>query len=207
MSRGRSPRAQTKVARESTRRTLTDPREMRALAHPVRLALLEALTREGPLTATEAAEIVDESPANCSFHLRTLAKYGFVEEVGGVRGRSRPWRRVALGQSFSESQEDPAASVAAGALADLAHERTFQRIHDYRVNRDRFGKSWRDSAFSSDFIVYVTPEELREVNEQMLAILERFAGRTLDIEQRPPDAKPVQLATFGTPLLPTPSGN
>jgi DNA-binding transcriptional ArsR family regulator len=42
---------------------------LRALSHPVRLALLEALAT-GPLTATEAGELIDETPTTCSFHLR-----------------------------------------------------------------------------------------------------------------------------------------
>jgi predicted transcriptional regulator len=60
---------------------LTDPKAMRALAHPLRWALLEALTHAGTLTATQASEMLGESPTNCAFHLRTLAKYGFVEEA------------------------------------------------------------------------------------------------------------------------------
>lgn len=69
-------------------RTLTDPQSLRALGHPVRLALLEALLA-GPLTATQAGEIIGESPTTCSFHLRQLARYGFVEEAGGGAGRTR----------------------------------------------------------------------------------------------------------------------
>ena len=72
---------------------LTDPKAIRALAHPLRWGLLEALSHAGTLTATQASEMLGESPANCAFHLRTLAKYGFVEEAGGGRGRERPWRR------------------------------------------------------------------------------------------------------------------
>ena len=37
-------------------RELTDPRTMRALAHPTRLTLLELLRHAGPMTATEAGE-------------------------------------------------------------------------------------------------------------------------------------------------------
>src|SRR4051794_27883368 len=68
------------------RREVRDPRALRALAHPVRLELLERLT-DGPLTATQAASIVGESQASCSFHLRQLAKYGFVELAGDGAGR------------------------------------------------------------------------------------------------------------------------
>src|SRR3954467_10413411 len=75
---------------------LTDPRALRAVAHPVRLELIGLLRREGPLTATAAGALIGESPANCSFHLRQLAKYGLVEEAGGGRGRERPWRGAAV---------------------------------------------------------------------------------------------------------------
>jgi DNA-binding IclR family transcriptional regulator len=47
-----------------------------------------------PATATQLAERVGESPANCSWHLRQLARYGFVEEAGGGTGREGPWRPV-----------------------------------------------------------------------------------------------------------------
>src|ERR1700734_766096 len=80
----------------SETREITDARTMRALAHPTRLALLALLRREGELTASRAAELLDDSPGNMSWHLQTLAKYGFVEETGEGRGRSRPWRAVSL---------------------------------------------------------------------------------------------------------------
>ena len=85
-------------------RKLTDPRAMRAVAHPIRIALLEVLGTEGPLTATEAGERIGESPTTCSFHLRQLAKYGFIEEVAGVAGRKRPWRLVQRGHELLRRQ-------------------------------------------------------------------------------------------------------
>src|SRR5437773_834153 len=71
-------------------RKITDARAMRALAHPVRLALLEALAHVGTLTATQTSERLGESPANGAFHLRTLAKYGYGVEAGGGRGAPVP---------------------------------------------------------------------------------------------------------------------
>src|SRR5271170_3028317 len=81
---------------------LTDAKTMRALAHPVRMALLDILALR-TLTATQASELLGESPANCAFHLRTLAKYGFVEEAGGGRGRERPWKTLHKGISINSS--------------------------------------------------------------------------------------------------------
>jgi DNA-binding transcriptional ArsR family regulator len=67
-------------------------RAMRALAHPVRLRLLSLLVREEQLTSTRASGLTGETVANCSFHLRQLAKYGFVEETQGGDRREHPWR-------------------------------------------------------------------------------------------------------------------
>src|ERR1700761_8831550 len=79
-------------SRQRAAREITDAKTMRALAHPVRLQLLELIHRDGEITATRAAEALDESPGNMSWHLQTLAKYGFIEEADGGKGRSRPWR-------------------------------------------------------------------------------------------------------------------
>ena len=73
-------------------REITDPKAMRALAHPVRLAILDAMRSEGELTATRATEVLDQSPGNMSWHLQILAKYGFIVEAEGAKGRSRPWK-------------------------------------------------------------------------------------------------------------------
>src|SRR3954465_5735077 len=83
-------------------RVLDDPRTMRALAHPVRLALMEELTLRGPMTATECAQRVGESPSSCSFHLVTLAKSGYIEEDTDAPrpGRQRPWRMRAIGNRW-----------------------------------------------------------------------------------------------------------
>jgi DNA-binding transcriptional ArsR family regulator len=187
-------------------RPLTDAKEMRALAHPVRLALLEALVRVGPLTATEAAEIVDESPANCSFHLRTLAKYGFVEEAEGGTGRQRPWRRVDLGTSFTAEHESPELATAAHALGSLHRERLFDRIRAYEATRRTFPEAWRKVAFEDATITYLTAAELEEVETEILAIFQRYRDRTADPSARPRGARPVSLAAFGHPMAPLRAG-
>src|SRR5215469_11044954 len=108
---------------------LTDPRAMRAMAHPVRMALLELLAVTPTLTATQASEVLGESPANCAFHLRTLAKYGFVREAGGGKGRERPWARAHRSINLTISRQDGAqARLAASTLSQVWNERTLERI-------------------------------------------------------------------------------
>jgi DNA-binding transcriptional ArsR family regulator len=180
---------------------------MRALAHPVRIALLEALAREGPLTATEAAELVDESPANCSFHLRTLAKYGFVEEAEGGKGRSRPWRRVSIGNNFTLDHDDPETTIAAKALEEVFLSRSFERLRRWSATGPGYPTEWRRAAFTSDILTYLTPEELDEVGRALWAVVQPYRDRSIDKANRPDDAMPVSIAFFGHPVEPTPSGN
>src|ERR1700734_2398541 len=115
-------------------RQLTDSRTLRALTHPVRIALIEALLLHGAMTATEVGEQIGESPTTCSFHLRQLAKYGFVEEAGGGKGRSRPWRLTSVGMSFGPSG-DMEAEIASDAVVRMFRERQFERYQAWRSTK------------------------------------------------------------------------
>ena len=189
------------------RRQLTDAKEMRALAHPVRVALLELLIRDGPMTATEAGEILGESPANTSFHLRTLAKFGFVEEAPGGTGRQRPWQRVTVGNSFEVDGHDDATVAAARSLADHFATRLHERRREWDLTRSSYAKEWRDAAFSYDTVTYLTPAELDAVGEQIGEILDRYRVRLVDRSSRPDDAGPTVVSAFGFPVPPTSKGN
>ncbi len=97
---------------------LTDPRMMRALAHQARIAIWTHLGMRGPATATECAEIAGLSPSACSYHLRTLARYGFVEEdpASAADGRERPWRARLLAFTMDVGPDAPAATQVANRL-------------------------------------------------------------------------------------------
>jgi hypothetical protein len=181
---------------------ITDPTVMRALAHPVRMALIELFGVHATLTATQASEALGESPANCAFHLRTLAKYGFVEEAGGGRGRERPWKasdqslRIRLRSSQLDSEQ---AQVAAGALEQVWHDRWFARIREVFMNR-RWSPEWEDAAGSSQTLAYLTPEELRTVRDEINEIVVRHLDEARrDPARRPAGALPVEIVAFGYP--------
>jgi len=188
-------------------RVISDPRTMRALAHPVRLALLEALGREGELTATRAAEILDESPGNMSWHLQTLAKYGYVEESGGGKGRSRPWRIASVANRFLTAAEDPEVEAAGEALESVFADQAFSRLRQWWTRRATYPYAWRNAAFATDQMGYLTAEEMAELGEEVAALFGRYRDRVLDKELRPAESKPVKLVAFGHPIPPTPSGN
>lgn len=189
-------------------RKLTDSRTLRALTHPVRIALIEALLLGGAMTATEVGERIGESPTTCSFHLRQLAKYGFVEEAGGGKGRSRPWRLTSVGMQFATAHDDPETEMAAGALVRMLRERQFGRYLTWLETNKNFPREWRDAAGSSENLIYLTAGELEELNQEVLALLlPRFRERLTDPARRPPDAVPVEILMLAYPISLPPPGD
>ncbi len=186
---------------------VTDPRTLRALTHPVRIALLEALSLEGPRTATQVGEIIGESPTTCSFHLRQLAKYGFVEEAGGGKGRARPWRMTSIGMRFASSHDDRETEIATGMLVRLLRERQLERYRTWRDTKPTYPRAWREAAGDSEYIFYLTAEELNELKTEVAELLApRFLERLTDPSTRPADAVPVEMLVFAYPIQ-LPSGD
>jgi len=183
---------------------VSDPRRIRALAHPVRLALLEVLVLAGPLTATQAGERIGESPTTCSFHLRQLAKYGFVEEAGAGPGRNRPWRVVSLGLTATDVGGGAESAIALQALEGLLVDRWMGRIQHWMRTRHSYPREWQDAAGITQSLLYVTPDELREVLAELMPLLMRHAERFRDRAQRPAGALPVEVVAFAYPLAPHP---
>jgi predicted ArsR family transcriptional regulator len=192
---------------EPPRRPLvSDARAMRALAHPLRVELLDVMRRDGEITATRAAELLGESPGNMSWRLQTLAKYGFVEETGEGRGRSRPWRATTDARRFDTAMTDPETAAAGEALERTFLERTFNQMREWWARRLTYPVKWRRAAFMSENFTYLTAAELREIMEEVVAIYDRYMDRK-DKEKRPAGALPVHLYAHGHPLPPTDSGN
>lgn len=184
-------------------RDLTDPTVMRALAHPLRLRLIDLLQFRGPLTATECGDALDESPANCSFHLRTLAKYGYVEEAPGGTGRRRPWRAVPQGNRFATGPGAPRQTrPAADELARVHAEQNIARFYDYIEHADDYGPEWSDAALVSDFASYLTPAELDDVGQQLIDVLLPYMERLRDPSKRPSGSRPVAFFLTGVPTEP-----
>jgi len=167
---------------------ITDARAMRALAHPLRLDLLAALS-EKPLTATECAERVGESPQSCSYHLRTLAKYGFVEPAEPGNGKERPWRKVARGLHWSGGAD----SDAARALAGTFLARDFRLLQEYLAAPS---EDWPEPMYTQT-VLRLTRDEGTELSKAIFELLEPYFTNVR--EDAPADAVDVWWASFGVP--------
>jgi len=172
---------------------------MRALAHPLRLRLLGHLRREGRLTATGAARLVGESSGSCSFHLRQLAKYGFVEDAGGGSARERPWRATGDVTSWSDATDDESTALAAQALSEAVAATYGERITRLVAQRPALPRSWRETSSFGDNELFLTLSELRELDGELRALLDRHADRATDPSLRPPGSRRVSLLVFALP--------
>jgi hypothetical protein len=179
--------------------TLTDAKAMRALAHPLRIAIVELFSVRETLTATQASEALGESPANCAFHLRTLAKYGFVREAGGGRGRERPWTLVNRTMTLTTEQPDPQAALAAGELGRLWLERWIDRARRLYASRGAV-PGWDEASGWTGTHVFLTPGETARLRKQMRSILKPYEDRLADPALRPEGALPVEWTIFVAPV-------
>ena len=172
---------------------------MRAVAHPVRLGIMEQLAVHGPMTATELADRLDETPSNCSWHLRKLAEHGFVEESERGRGRKRPWRAVSQGMRWGEVDESPEMARASEALSQLMIEREVARFAASRARSLQETPPWREASTSSQSMLWLTADELGEINlavrDLLISKIERFEHP----ERRPEGARLCAFLAWGIP--------
>ena len=173
---------------------LTDPRMMRALAHQARIAIWMHLGMHGPATATECAQIAGLSPSACSYHLRTLARYGFVEEdpQSAADGRERPWRARLLAFNMSDGPDTPPATQVASRLLVENMRAAAEEIRArYLARRSEYPADWRAAAGEVFSVAHVTPDELDRMRSEVLEVMAPYIR--LEPASRPSGALPVRI--------------
>lgn len=181
-----------------TRGRVTDPVTLRAVAHPMRLKLIGMVGINGTLTASQAAKQLDSTPAVTAYHLRTLAKYGFVEDAGSTSARERPWRLTERAVSFSWSGDDPAGQ----AMTRVAYAEWFEHVYHYEEHLRDYPQEVRDASSATERVLFATPEEVAELTEKIRDLLEPFEER-VDPARRPPGVTtPMEVLVFTHPLPP-----
>ena len=158
---------------------LTDPRAVRALAHPARLAVIDALYAGDVLTATECATLAGISASAMSYHLRALERFGIVERATSRGdGRERPWQRA--GESLRISLGEKSGS-SSGALATNVLLEESMRLDRERLLRESSnaanasGQSeWRRTSQYSRDRLLMSAEEARGVNAAIEKLLDPY---------------------------------
>jgi len=161
---------------------VTEASALQALAHPLRLRLLGLLRLYGPSTATRLASTCDASPALVSYHLRTLAEASFIvaatpEDLAGIstHGRDR-WWKAATRTTFTSPPpaHDLAALAAHDDFAAAVLALYTDRARAWLGAQHTWSREWQEASTFSDASLLLTPEETRQLKNDMAALLARY---------------------------------
>jgi DNA-binding transcriptional ArsR family regulator len=164
---------------------VSDTAVLAAVANPARARILDILYVDGPATTTLLAERTGTAIGSVSHHLKVLAGVALVHEVPELAKdrRERWWRPVADGYSWTSSDfaDDPVAASAEAAAAHLSLQRQFERARDWLATPvdDPASRAWSDAAYATQTWLTLSPEELRQVAEEVQAVFARWHERTV----------------------------
>jgi DNA-binding transcriptional ArsR family regulator len=177
---------------------LSDPQAMRALAHPVRLAILDQLQRHGPATATQLSPTVGATPSVTSWHLRHLAGFGLVRDSEpGTDRRQRMWEATARGFRF-EASGDPERQAAARVLGNQMFSQYEHLPRTWLAEVEpHLDERWRRLGGMANTRVVLNAEELETVEQAFEAVLAPYVMR--DAADRPADGRGVRLMRYTMP--------
>ncbi|MFI1991972.1 ArsR/SmtB family transcription factor [Actinoplanes sp. NPDC020271] len=178
---------------------ITDPRAMRALAHPVRLAILETLHRNGPATATQLAPDVGATPSVTSWHLRHLATFGLVRDAEpGPDRRQRRWEPAGRGFRFRAPEGDETAATAARALTQEMFLRHADLPRHWITEVEpHLPPQWRNAGGLATTRLALTTDELAAVEDAIEHVLAPYVTRPA--RERPPGSRTVRLMRYVLP--------
>jgi len=181
---------------------LRDPRAIKALAHPARLAVIEAFFAGRRLTATECGDIAGLSASAMSYHLRALERWGIIRRSNASGdGRERPWE--AAGDRLSVDSSEPRATAAGEAmLVATMLDRVRAETLAWVANQD---SAWYDSVSISSGSYWLTAEEARELSEAIAGVVAGYQRRTA--KGAPTGARRVRVAFTVVPSSDVPSGD
>lgn len=181
---------------------ITDLEVLKALAFPRRQKIIAHLAAHGPATSATLARALDLNTGATSYHLRELARLGFVEEIPErARGRERWWRAVRGDRRFPpRSRQSPQMRAVFDQINRMTFEADFELFARYQLRRDELGE-WGDALRFSRSILHLTFEEVREFFEEYIRLVNRFSRADV-----PADARPVFAGFLTFPALPDDAG-
>lgn len=158
--------------------SLTGAKQMRALAHPLRLQILGELRAVGPRTVGMLSEVFDEAPGTLSYHLGKLAEFGFIEEVPELAtDRRAHWWRAAHDFTDISPAEASAPSSVRQASAAVRHQVVdvyAATLHRMVEVAEELPDEWAEAATSGDTVAYLTAAELAQASAELDAVAEKW---------------------------------
>ncbi|SCF31674.1 ArsR/SmtB family transcription factor [Micromonospora mirobrigensis] len=183
------------------RKVRIDHRQVRVLAHPIRMRVVGALRVNGPSTATALAELLATNTGATSYHLRQLAEVGLVVEDPSLgTGRQRFWRAAHDVTSWepSDFDDDPDARAAIEWIEDDQFRYLTQHAEQWFAHRHEWSPQWRDAFGMGDAFLTLPADRLVALREEMWQVLMRYRDES---DPAVPGAEQVQIYLTTLPML------
>ncbi|MET0692597.1 MAG: winged helix-turn-helix domain-containing protein [Propionibacteriaceae bacterium] len=174
-----------------------DAAALRVLAHPLRSRLLSRLRVDGPATATALADTLNTNTGATSYHLRKLESVGLVADTGEGEGKRRLWRAATTFHSWNTSdfRHDEDAAAAVGWLERDYIRQLGLKAEQWQDASAGWPDEWVDPLGLNDSYVNVTPDQLRELNADLDALMERYRH----VGDGDPRARRIQVYAYTHP--------
>jgi len=193
---------QERAPEDAPPRRFEDPRSIRALAHPARVAIIDALATGEELTATQCAELTGLSPSATAYHLKLLERYGLAETAAPRPDRrERPWRATGRQVQANLEISAPAGASAVAAVVAAHIDRTRAIAVEFTAAGHAEPKAWRDAAVLHNADLWLTVEEFQRVGEELEAVLKPYRRQSRP-EARPVGSRPVRVMNVVVPRRP-----
>jgi len=180
-----------------------DMESLKALAHPLRVQILDTLSTYGQFTASGLAERLGESSGATSYHLRQLERHGFVREVEGKgTGRERWWERMpgAINLDATQLDHTPASLAASKTIVRQWARTRNELLNDFQERGiDLLSTEWLRASDVSTVNLKLTVDDLKELSEGWMDFIEPFIIRHRG--KNPPGSRPVQIHFNAFPVV------
>lgn len=193
------PDSDTAGAREPNRKV--DLASLRALAHPLRMQIIDALTTYGAHTASGLAERLGESSGATSYHLRQLARHDFVrEDASRGTGRERWWEMSSgLDIGAAELMETPVGREATRIVMSEWLTLRMQQIQAFMARADDLAPEWQQATSLLSASLNLTAAQAAELNERYTALIDEFAAQ-YGRRHTEPGGRPFQVQYYAFPV-------
>ncbi|WP_043444381.1 ArsR/SmtB family transcription factor [Arthrobacter sp. L77] len=182
---------------------ILDGAALKALAHPLRVQLLEVLSSYGPQTASSIGKRVGESSGATSYHLRQLARHGLVREVERGSARERWWERPrgSLTLSTPELEQDPTTREATRQVNRQFERGRSEALATFMASgSESIPPEWADAAVIATMNAHLTVDQLAALTRDMSEIF-REKLDAYRSEPGTPGTRPVQIHFNAFPLI------
>lgn len=149
---------------------IPDAEQIKALAHPERLRMLGILRLHGPQTASSLAARLGLNSGATSYHLRQLARHGFIGEAPELgTKRDRWWRAAHQATRFeTDAPSGSAEADATDAFLQVLLSEHFAQAQRALAQAQSLPAEWRHAATASDATLLLTAEEATALSQELV---------------------------------------